>query len=97
MVQRVFFAIVFFLLYFLAFSWYMGILRGPRTLLSLMTIELWTVGLIVHDPRIQHLTVSVLRRQIKLYDAAYVMILLTLLLEIYRLASYGAAELWGGP
>ena len=96
MMHMVFFTISFLLLYFLAFSWYTGILRGTRTVLSLLIPALWTVGLIVHDPRIQHLTVSVMRRQIKLYDAAYVMILLTLLLEIYRLASYGAAELWGG-
>ncbi len=96
--QAVAFVLAFFLMYVCAYAWYMPIIiRGARTLLSLLIPFLWALGLVVHHPRIQGLRVAAGGRQFSLFRLFYGFMLLTLSVEIYRMLDYGASSYWAGP
>lgn len=97
--QAVLYVCLFFVIYFAAYAWYMPIInfRGARTVLSLLIPLLWTIGLVVHHPEIQSLQVSVRERAISLFQLGYALALLILVVDIYRLVTVGASELWAGP
>ena len=96
--QIAIYATVFFAVYFVAFAWYMPIIiRGARTVLSLLIPFLWVTGLAVHHPRIQGLRVNISGRDIRLFHLVYSLMMLTLVLEIYRMITVGASTYWAGP
>ena len=73
------------------------IIRGARTVLSLLIPFLWITGLAVHHPRVQGLQVKIGRRDIRLFHLAYSLMMLTLCAEIYRMITVGASTYWAGP
>jgi len=96
--QIAIYASVFFSVYFVAFAWYMPIIiRGARTVLSLLIPFLWVTGLAVHHPSIQRLQVKINGREIRLFHLVYSLMMLTLCVEIYRMITVGAATYWAGP
>ena len=96
--QVAIFASVFFSVYFVSFAWYMPIIiRGARTVLSLLIPFLWVTGLAVHHPLIQSLPVKIGGRDIGLFHLVYSLMMLTLGVEIYRMITVGASTLWAGP
>lgn len=96
--QAVFYVCLFFLIYFAAYAWYMPIInfRGARTVLSLLIPLMWTIGLVIHHPHIRSYTVTVQERDISLLHLVYTLISLTLLVEIFRLVTFGASVNWAG-
>ena len=96
--QIAIYASVFFSVYFVAFAWYMPIIiRGARTVLSLLIPFLWVTGLAVHHPRIQRLHVKIKGRDIGIFHLVYSLMMLTLGVEIYRMITFGASTYWAGP
>ena len=96
--QAVSYVCLFFLIYFAAYAWYMPIInfRGGRTLLSLLIPLMWTIGLVIHHPHIRSLKVTVRERKISLLHLVYALISLTLLVEVFRLITFGASVYWAG-
>ncbi len=96
--QAVFYVCLFFFVYFAAYAWYMPIInfRGARTVLSLLIPLMWTIGLVVHHPRILSLQVTIRERDINLLHLVYALISLTLFVEIFRLVTFGASVYWAG-
>ena len=96
--QIALYASVFFSVYFVAFAWYMPIIiRGARTVLSLLIPLLWITGLAVHHPRIQRLRIKIGGRDIGIFNLVYSLMMLTLCTAIYRMITVGAATYWAGP
>ena len=96
--QAVVYVCLFFLIYCAAYAWYMPIInfRGARTVLSLLIPLMWTIGLIIHHPYTLNLKVTVQERDISLLHLVYALISLTLLVEIFRLVTFGASVYWAG-
>lgn len=96
--QAVFFVCLFFVIYFAAYAWYMPIInfRGARTVLSLLIPLMWTIGLVIHHSHTLSLKATVQARDISLLHLVYTLISLTLLVEIFRLVTFGAAVYWAG-
>jgi hypothetical protein len=92
------FAFLFFAVYVAAYAWYMPIInfRGTRTVLSLLIPLMWTIGLVVHHPYIRRWQVEIGNRNIYVLQLVYALISLTLLVEIYRMITYGASAHWAG-
>lgn len=92
------FAAAFFAVYFISYVWYMPIIiRGARTVLSLLIPFLWITGLVAHHPRIQSLRVNIRGRDIGLFKLVYALMTLTLCAEIYQMITVGASTYWAGP
>ncbi len=96
--QAVSYVCLFLLIYFAAYAWYMPIInfRGGRTLLSLLIPLMWTIGLVIHHPHIRSLKVTAREREICLLHLVYALISLTLLVEVFRLITFGASVYWAG-
>ena len=92
------FAAAFFAVYFVAFAWYMPIIiRGARTVLSLLIPFLWITGLAAHHPRVQSQRVHIRGRDIGLFKLVYALMTLTLCAEIVQMITVGASTYWAGP
>ncbi len=92
------FAAAFFAVYFISYAWYMPIIiRGARTVLSLLIPFLWITGLVAHHPRIQSQRVNIGGRDIGLFKLVYALMTLTLCAEIYQMITVGASTYWAGP
>ena len=93
----VWYVLLFFMLYALSFIWYMPLIgKGPRTILALLIPLLWTIGLAVHSPQIQSLQFKLFQRRVKVFHIVYLLMTLTLFYEIYQVAAFRAATMYGG-
>lgn len=97
--QAAWWIILFFGLYGLSFIWYLPISSragGVRMLLALVIPLLWTVGAVVHAPQMQSFQFMILRRPVKVFHIAYLLMILTVFYELYWVAAFRAAEMYGG-
>ena len=97
--QAAWWILLFFGLYVLSFTWYVPIssrIGGPRMFLALVIPLLWAVGAIVHAPQIQSLQFMILKRPVKVIYIVYLLMILTVFYELYLVAAFRAAVMYGG-
>ncbi len=97
--QAAWWIILFFGLYGLSFIWYLPISSragGVRMLLALVIPLLWTVGAVVHAPQMQSFQFMILRRPVKVFHIVYLLMILTVFYELYWVAAFRAAAMYGG-
>ena len=97
--QAAWWILLFFGLYVLSFTWYVPIssrIGGPRMFLALVIPLLWAVGAVAHAPRIQSLRLMILRRPVKVFHIVYLLMILTVFYELYLVAAFRAAAMYGG-
>ena len=91
------FSFAFMLVYAMSFAWYMPLIgKGPRTFFALAIPLLWTLGLVMHRREIQALRIRLMGREMRLFDVAWLLMLLTLAYEIYEVVTIDAASMDGG-
>ena len=96
-IHIIWYILLFFAIYALSFIWYVPIIgEGLRTILALLIPLLWTIGLVVHSPQIQSLQFTLLQRRVKVFHIVYLLMTLTLFYEIYQVAAFRAATMYGG-
>ncbi|MCY4070708.1 MAG: hypothetical protein OXG60_05385 [Chloroflexi bacterium] len=69
---------------------------GPRIILALLIPFFWTLGLVLHSKAIQDLRLQLFGYQIKLPNLLLVFLCSTLFYEIIQVATWRAAEMYGG-
>ena len=97
--QAAWWILLFFGLYVLSFTWYVPIssrVGGVRMFLALVIPLLWAVGLVGHAPRMQSFQFMILRRPVKVFHIAYLLMILTVFYELYLVAAFRAAVMYGG-
>ena len=91
------FTIAFFVIYSASFAWYMPLIgKGPRTFLSLAVPLMWTMGLVLHAPRIQALRFRFGGREFQVVQVAFALMLLGLAYELFEVITIDAAIMDGG-
>ena len=65
-------------------------------LLALVIPLLWTVGAIVHAPKIQSLQFMILKRPVKVIYIVYLLMILTVFYELCLVVVFRAARMYGG-
>ncbi len=91
------FMVLFLCGYGLVYAWYMPLIgNGNRTILSLMIPFLWTVGMVVHAPRVAALRMARLPRRPRAIFIVYALMLISLFYEIYQVLNFRALTMYGG-
>ena len=83
-------------LYNIAALWYWPIIGGARVILALVIPIFWTIGLATEHNWLQQLSVSIGQRKVRLTQLIYVILLIVALYQVYELAAFRAANLYGG-
>ena len=97
-IAKIWFVATILLVYALAAAWYIPITghRGARMILLIFAPFLWTVGLLVHHPRVFSLRVKLFGRRRRLFSLLLGIMYLSLIFEIYLTATARAATVYGG-
>ena len=78
-------------------AWYVPLIgNGNRTILSLMMPFLWTVGIVVHSPKVASIRISLMKWRPRAIFIVYVFMLMTLCYEIYQVLDFRAFTMYGG-
>ncbi len=95
--QIVLYIVLFHVLYALSFAWYISLSSdGSRTILSLMIPLLWTVGIMLHSPRLRSSCASICHRPIRIVTVIYTLMFTTVFYEIYQVVRFRALLMYGG-
>ena len=94
----IFLSVTTFAVYALGAAWYMPITgnQGPRVLLVLIVPFFWTLGSVVHAPAIHALKLRVGAFEVRAVNLIFGLLSLSVVYEIYQLATWRAATLYGG-
>ena len=87
-----------FAVFALGAAWYLPIMgnRGVRMILVLFIPFLWTVGLVIHTPRVRSYRITILGKPVRVFTLLLGTMYLALFYEIYMMITVRAATMYGG-
>ncbi len=97
-IREIWFVATIFVVYAMGAAWYIPItgFRGARMILVLFIPFLWTVGLLMHSPRVREFRLAILGKPISIVKLLLGIMYLSLFFEVYVTATGRAATVFGG-
>ncbi len=97
-IREIWFAAMILVVYAMAAAWYIPItgFRGARMILVIFIPFLWTVGLLLHSPRVSEFRLRILGKPVRIAGLLLGIMYLSLFLEIYVTLTGRAATVFGG-
>ena len=97
-IREIWFVATIFVIYAMGAAWYIPITghRGARMILVLFIPFLWTVGLLLHSPRVSEFRLRILGKPVRIAGLLLGIMYLALFLEIYVTLTGRAATVFGG-
>lgn len=89
------FALCFLILYMLGAVWYYPIIHGPRVMFALILPLFWTFGLVERYVELDRFTYVLLGHEIRPMRIVYGVLILIAVIQVYELATFRAATLFG--